>query len=101
MVRLICVDLRTVLDMSVTRVVEFNAFVNQLGDPHDLPHSPIHSNYVKLTTTSYQWKLTNVNPSFPVVCQSREYCAKHLLWKSVCSTCWSVCLSVRLSVCRH
>jgi len=73
-----CADLSSVLNGSVTRVVEFNAFANKHGKPHDLPDSPTLSRYVKLTTKSYQWKLTNASSSYPVVCQSSEY--KHLLF---------------------
>ena len=74
--RLICADLSRVLNVSV---VEFNAFVNRLGDPHGLPHSPTHSRYVELTKSSYQWKLTNASSSYPLVCQSREYICSMLL----------------------
>jgi len=74
--QLICADLSRVLNVSV---VEFNAFVNRLGDPHGLPHSPTHSLYVELTKSSYQWKLTNASSSYPLVCQSREYICSMLL----------------------
>ena len=79
-----CADIHTGADhgshVSSTHIIEFNEFVNQPGDPSQLPAEPTVDLYAKLTTRDdFHWAFdfTNVTTTYYVVCQLRMSLSIH------------------------
>jgi len=76
------------VDAPKTRIVEYNEFLSELDQPHDVLREPVNL-YAKLVAKNdFNWELdVDATAKYPVVCQFRKSSAT-VFGRFVCSSAW-------------